>query len=129
MLFLYSLFTTGSLLYVFQILVTSGRVSVLQELVIFTLNTHFKHMSHFNPDNREKRATCISVPFCIFFAFGYSDCKCARSREINICLGVCISHRYHVAISLILANETSARKIGHCNLLTRSSSFLLSSSG
>lgn len=72
----------------------------------FTFNTHFKHMSHLNSDNRKKRAAYVSVPFLILSAFGYSDCKCARITEINIFLDVCVGHRYHVAISPILANET-----------------------
>lgn len=84
----------------------SGRVSILQEIATFTFKNHHRRMSNLNSDNREKRSAYASVPFLILFAFGHSDCKSARSRETNICLDVCVGHHYHVANSVILANET-----------------------
>lgn len=82
------------------------RVSILHETVTFVFNIHVRYMSNLCSDNREKRPTYASVPFLILSALGYSVCKCAKSRETNICLDVCVGHYYYVDDSAILANET-----------------------
>lgn len=53
----------------FQILVTSKRVSILQKIVTFRFNTYFKHMSNLCSDNGEKRNAFVSVHSLFYLPF------------------------------------------------------------